>query len=301
MGPGPPAGASAGPAGAPGAPDPGRDCGGCGGRPCWASRGGAGVPTATVSGAGGASNARSRSSASLPSPESAASARLTALLTDWLTSSSSDMRAASAATRPCTPSRMSVSRRTVSACRVLSRLSLRSAPSWMAVARAVASSSTFLACDLALASAASAFFLVSLVSRSASVRAAVRVLSASFRAAEIVRSACSCAAVSIRSACSRESARTRSDSCRASARSLEMSSSALLFWAFASSSASLRIWAMRSLTSSCAGLPASACWRTVDISRRKCSLSSSDRARRCSSSRISLLRRATKSSTWRRL
>lgn len=131
-GPGPPAGASAGPAGALGAPDPGRDCGGCGGcagRPCWASRGGAGVPTATVSGAGGASNARSRSSASLPSPESAASARLIALLTDWLTSSSSDMRAASAATRPCTPSRMSVSRRTVSACLVLSRLSLRSAPS----------------------------------------------------------------------------------------------------------------------------------------------------------------------------
>ena len=34
-----------------------------------------------------------------------------------------------------------------------------------------------------------------------------------------------------------------------------MSSSALFFWAFASSSASLRICEIRSLTSSCAGLP----------------------------------------------
>ena len=74
-----------------------------------------------------------------------------------------------------------MSRRTVSPCLVLSRLSLRSAPSWMAVARAVASSSTFFAWDLAWARAASAFFRVSLVSRSASVRAAVRVLSASCR------------------------------------------------------------------------------------------------------------------------
>ena len=96
---------------------------------------------------------------------------------------------------------------------MLSRLSLRSAPSWMAVARAVASSRTFFAWPLDWARAASAFFRVSLVSRSASVLAAVRVLSASFRAAEMVRSACSWAAVSIRSACSRASARTRSDSC----------------------------------------------------------------------------------------
>ena len=145
------------------------------------------------------------------------------------------------------------------------------------------------------------FFLVSLVNRSASVRAAVRVLSASLRAAEMVRSACSCAAVSIRSACSRASARTRSDSWCASARCLAMSSSALFFWSFASSSASLRICAIRSLTSSCAGLPESACWRTVESSRRRCSESSRDRESRCSSSRISLLRRATKSSTWRRL
>ena len=70
----------------------------------------------------------------------------------------------------------------VSACRVVSRLSLRSAPSWMAVARAVASSSTFLACALALASALSDFFRASVVVRSASVRAAVRVFSASLRA-----------------------------------------------------------------------------------------------------------------------
>ena len=76
---------------------------------------------------------------------------------------------------------MSVRRRTVSPCLVLSRLSLRSAPSWMAVARAVASSRTFFAWALAWARAASAFFRVSLVSRSASVRAAVRVLSASVR------------------------------------------------------------------------------------------------------------------------
>ena len=77
----------------------------------------------------------------------------------------------------------------------------------MAVARAVASSSAFLACALALASALSDFFLASVVVRSASVRAAVSVFSASARAEVIARSACSWAAVSIRSACSRASAR----------------------------------------------------------------------------------------------
>ena len=61
----------------------------------------------------------------------------------------------------------------------------------MAVARAVASSSAFLAWALALASALSDFFLASVVVRSASVRAAVSVFSASARADVIARSACS--------------------------------------------------------------------------------------------------------------
>jgi len=91
-----------------------------------------------------------------------------ALAVFWSTSSSSDMRAVSAATRPETPSRMSVSRLIVSACLVDRRFRRRSAPSWMAVARAVASSSAFLACDFALASALSDFFLASVVVRSAS-------------------------------------------------------------------------------------------------------------------------------------
>ena len=47
----------------------------------------------------------------------------------WSTSSSSDIRAVSAATRLETPSRMSVSRLIVSECRVDSRFSRRSAPS----------------------------------------------------------------------------------------------------------------------------------------------------------------------------
>ena len=100
----------------------------------------------------------------------------------WSTSSSSDMRAFSAATRLETPSRMSVSRLIVSPCLVDSRFRRRSAPSWMAVARAVASSSAFLAWDFALASALSDFFLASVVVRSASVLAEVSVFSASFRA-----------------------------------------------------------------------------------------------------------------------
>ena len=87
------------------------------------------------------------------------SAAPVALAVAWSTSSSSDMRAVSAATRPETPSRMSVSRLIVSACRVDSRFRRRSAPSWMAVARAVASSSAFLACAFELASALSDFFL----------------------------------------------------------------------------------------------------------------------------------------------
>ena len=105
-----------------------------------------------------------------------------ALAVFWSTSSSSDMRAVSAATRPETPSRMSVSRLIVSACLVDSRFRRRSAPSWMAVARAVASSSAFLACDFALASALSDFFLASVVVRSASFLAPVSVFSASFLA-----------------------------------------------------------------------------------------------------------------------
>ena len=83
----------------------------------------------------------------------------------------------------------------------------------MAVARAVASSSAFLACALALARTASDFFLASDVVLSASVRAAFSVFSASARADVMARSACSWAAVSMRSACSRASARTLSASC----------------------------------------------------------------------------------------
>ncbi len=79
----------------------------------------------------------------------------------------------------------------VSACRVESRFSRRSAPSWIAVARAVASSRDFLACALALASAVSDFFLASEVVLSASARADVRVFSASARAEVMARSACS--------------------------------------------------------------------------------------------------------------
>src|SRR6266566_5018196 len=104
-----------------------------------------------------------------------ASVAAIALAVFWSTSSSSDMRAVSAATRPETPSRMSVSRLIVSECLVDRRFRRRSAPSWMAVARAVASSSAFLACDFALASALSDFFLASVVVRSASVLAEVSV------------------------------------------------------------------------------------------------------------------------------
>ena len=158
-----------------------------------------------------------------------------ALAVFWSTSSSSDMRAVSAATRPETPSRMSVSRLMVSACLVDRRFRRRSAPSWIAVARAVASSSAFLACDFALASALSDFFLASVVVRSASVLAEVSVFSASFRAAVTVfsasaraevmaRSACSWAAVSMRSACSRASVLIFSASDCASLRCLAMSS-----------------------------------------------------------------------------
>src|ERR1035438_9556128 len=70
----------------------------------------------------------------------------------------------------------------------------------------------FLACVLALAKAISDFFFASLVVRSASARAPVRVFSASDRADVIARSACSWAAVSMRSACSRASARALSAS-----------------------------------------------------------------------------------------
>ena len=115
-------------------------------------------------------------------PPLASAAAAIALAVFWSTSSSSDMRAVSAATRPETPSRMSVSRLIVSECLVDSRFSRRSAPSWMAVARAVASSSAFLACAFELASALSDFFRASVVVRSASLRAAVSVFSASFRA-----------------------------------------------------------------------------------------------------------------------
>ena len=52
----------------------------------------------------------------------------------------------------------------------------------------------------------------------------------------------------------------------------------------ASSSASLRIWEIRSLTSSCAGLAPSACWRAVARSRLSSSPSSRARASRCSRS-----------------
>ena len=236
------------------------------------------------------------------------SAALVALAVAWSTSSSSDMRAVSAATRLETPSRMSVSRLIVSACRVDRRFRRRSAPSWMAVARAVASSSAFLACDFALASALSDFFLASAVVRSASFRAEVSVFSASLRApvtvfsasarAEVIaRSACSWAAVSMRSACSRASVLTFSASVCASLRCLAISSWAFDFCDLASSSASLRIWAMRSLTSSCAGLAPSACWRAVARSRLSSSPSSRARARRCSRSRIWLRQRAMNSST----
>ena len=167
----------------------------------------------------------------------------------------------------------------------------------MAVARAVASSSAFLAWAFALARALSDFFLASVVVRSASVRAAVSVFSASARAEVIARSACSWAAVSMRSACSRASARDFSASAWASLRCLAISSWALDFWDLASSSASLRIWAMRSLTSSWAGLAPSACWRAVARSRFSPSSSCSARARRCSRSWIWLRQRAMNSST----
>ena len=129
------------------------------------------------------------------------------------TSSSRDIRAVSAATSEETPSRISVSRLMVSVCLVDSRFRRRSAPSWIAVARAVASSSAFLAWAFALASTASDFFLASDVVLSASARAAVTVFSASARAEVMARSACSWAAVSIRSACSRASERALSASC----------------------------------------------------------------------------------------
>ena len=231
-----------------------------------------------------------------------------ALAVAWSTSSSSDMRAVSAVTRPETPSRISVSRFIVSACLVDSRFRRRSAPSWMAVARAVASSSAFLAWALALASALSDFLRASVVVRSASVRAPVRVFSASLRApvtvfsasarAEVIaRSACSWAAVSMRSACSRASVLVFSASDCASLRCRAISSCAFDFWDLASSSASLRIWAMRSLTSSCAGLAPSACWRAEASSRLSSSPSSRARASRCSRSRIWLRQRAMNSST----
>ena len=97
---------------------------------------------------------------------------------------------------------MSVSRLIVSECLVDSRFRRRSAPSWMAVARAVASSSAFLACDFALASALSDFFLASVVVRSASFLAPVSVFSASFLAPVTVFSASERAEVIARSACS---------------------------------------------------------------------------------------------------
>ena len=78
----------------------------------------------------------------------------TSVATDLATSSSSDPRAVSLATRLVTTSRISVSRRMVSVCLEISRFSRRSAPSWMAVARAVASSSICLACALAVATRA---------------------------------------------------------------------------------------------------------------------------------------------------
>ncbi|HEY6297715.1 MAG TPA: hypothetical protein VIX15_18820 [Streptosporangiaceae bacterium] len=56
-----------------------------------------------------------------------------------------------------------MSRLIVSECLVDSRFSRRSAPSWMAVARAVASSSAFLAWALASDMTASDFFLASVV------------------------------------------------------------------------------------------------------------------------------------------
>jgi len=69
----------------------------------------------------------------------------------------------------------------------------------MAVARAVASSSAFLACAFELASALSDFFLASVVVRSASFRAEVSVFSASLRAPLTVFSASARAEVIARS------------------------------------------------------------------------------------------------------
>ena len=174
--------------------------------------------------------------------------------TDLATSSSSDPRDVSLATRLVTTSRISVSRRIVSVCLDVSRFSRRSAPSWMALARMVASSIICLACALAAASVFSASLVASLMARSVSWRAELRILSASERAVAIAFSACSWAAVSIRSVCSRASVRILSASFFASSRSLAISSWARLRWALASSSASLSIWPTRSLTSSWAGL-----------------------------------------------
>ena len=90
------------------------------------------------------------------------------LATDLATSSSSDPRDVSLATRLVTTSRISVSRRIVSVCLDVSRLRRRSAPSWMAVARTVASSSICLAWALAVASVFSASLVASLMARSVS-------------------------------------------------------------------------------------------------------------------------------------
>ena len=222
------------------------------------------------------------------------------LATDLATSSSSEPRDVSLATRLVTTSRISVSLRIVSVCRDVSRFRRRSAPSWMALARTVASSSICLACALALESVFSASLVASLMARSVSRRAELRILSASARAVAIAFSACSCAAVSIRSVCSRASARIRSASFLASSRCLPISSWARLRWALASSSASFRIWPTRSLISSWAGLPLRP-WRAAVSSRRTRSVSSSDCESRSSRSRAWLRERATNSSTWRRL